>query len=257
MVEASSSLTRLLVTKDVFAQGLNPLQSFWFIIEATQSVATQSGEPVESFIYIIALFVGFFGANKWLANRSSACSLNLFLYLPVLRTALSLLQYSVPKIIKGVLVGLLTGMLLSNQKSMKIYHAMKARFWGFKLTDLSMLGVYLPVPIVEMLMIKPNQKLLNTITTVYCAFFTTVLLFQLQLRSIGDYAQEIDLITEELNIEKENSVDSEAASKSGHLSESEQAEDMKDGWRAAGICVLEILCSSVIPLIVFLRWTFL
>lgn len=243
MVEVSKSLTKLQLIQAVFAIGNNSLQIISFTYQARE---------INVFVRIaiasVAMLLGLVGGAIWQASRSTVSSLYLFLFTSVLITALNLLLYFLPAIVIDILLELLTGMLLvANHGFLGLPEAIKGRSI---LTDLlPVLSLSLPSPTVRIMTILwPNPKLPSILTAVYCAVFTSMLIYQLNLRSISDYAQEIDAIGEELRIQKENSESSDPnnPNKNDQLSESEQAERRKYHRKFIGLCVLIIFGSSMI-----------
>lgn len=243
MVEVSRSLTKLQLIQAVFAIGNNSLQIISFTYQARE---------INVFVRIaiasVAMLLGLVGGAIWQASRSTVSSLYLFLFTSVLITALNLLLYFLPAIVIDILLELLTGMLLvANHGFLGLPEAIKGRSI---LTDLlPVLSLSLPSPTVRIMTILwPNPKLPSILTAVYCAVFTSMLIYQLNLRSISDYAQEIDAIGEELRIQKENSESSDPnnPNKNDQLSESEQAERKKYHRKFISLCVLIIFGSSMI-----------
>lgn len=200
MVEASSSLAKLLLTQNVFAFGHNILQ---VLLPSYQ--ARKANVFVLMTIVLIGLFTGMLSGCYWHAKRSTVSLLNLFLYLTVLMIPLNLLRDSLPAGPGEFLLQFLTGMLIEISSFPGIKNTIKTRLWGFKLTSIvPPLGICLTMTIGPMPAIFVASILPGTVLAAYCAFFTSIILYQLKSRSISDYAQEIDAIAEALRIENES-----------------------------------------------------
>lgn len=251
MVEPSSSLTKLVIATGVLSFGQLTSQILSFVY-----YAREADNPMHIILFIIAFVVGVLATN-WVGNRTTVYLLNLYLYSSVLLTGLYLLQCAFPLIVKDILFGLLTGLLYEHEKFVKIFRTMEARFCGVKLNEfVPALALFLPMPVVETLtMLWPNTKLLNIFLTVHCAVFTSMIIYQLTVRSISDYAQEIDSITEELKIEKRYILilDPETANKNKQLLELVRAERRRQALIDVGNTVFGALCFMTIPVIVLIK----
>lgn len=226
--------------------GIYAIQTMLFIFQSMQAGDTLLYMPWYMSL-TVGSYIGPYVSRKYQADKNTVRSLKLFLYLSTLLTGLNLIHCILPYILKEVLFGFLMGMISRNETCGEIYNTIK----GCLCVSLY-LSLLLPIPIVESLTIlTPRPKLLGYGMAAYCAFFTSILFYQLQSRPIGDYAQEIDAITEEQSIEKANS------KSSGELSDTKRAELRKNArkaiWKAIGLLVLFVLYSSVIPVIVLIR----
>lgn len=242
MVEASSCLTKLLLIHQFFGGQYFFQLGFSWVQDTMNST-------------LASFYVGTLGTEMWLKNKTTAYSINFGLVAALALTAVNVLECIFPSIIMTtVLPNFLVGVHMhTTSKSLGIVRtAIKGRILGFQINQVAaMLYPLLSVIIAEYFtMVKPNAKLLSTITTFHSVLFASMLLYQYDLSSSGFYTQEIDAIAEELTAESENSkrADSEKASKSEQLSESVHAERKKDIWGEIGTSVLGFI-GLIIPLI--------
>lgn len=213
MVEASISLKKLLIILRALAIG----QFFFQIIRpVVVFFATQKSDDIidTTLFPFLSFFAGSGVTFMWLASKPTVYLVDFGLNASIVMALVTVLQYILHSTLIRVLGGAFCGVLVSivDNIAKKVPSSIEGYFLGVEIRSISFfLSMLLPMVILECLVVlMPNKKLLDAISTLFTFGFTYLLAQQFKSTSSIHYSQEIDAIAEDLRVESEKSTESDS-----------------------------------------------